>query len=83
MKIETVSRILMRVGIGISMLTIIAFFIRFGFERGIDSEWRHNEHWGELLDYIILGVTIVFLLTPEGLPLSIRCTLAYSIKRMV
>jgi P-type E1-E2 ATPase len=37
----------------------------------------------DLVNYFILGITVVVVAIPEGLPLSVTLTLAYSVKKML
>jgi P-type Ca2+ transporter type 2C len=36
----------------------------------------------ELLDFLILGITIICVAVPEGLPLAVTIAMAYASKRM-
>lgn len=36
-----------------------------------------------MLDFIIIGITVVVVAIPEGLPLSVTLSLAYSVKKML
>lgn len=36
-----------------------------------------------MLDFFIIGVTVVVVAIPEGLPLSVTLSLAYSVKKML
>jgi P-type E1-E2 ATPase len=38
---------------------------------------------GELLGYFIIGITIVVVAIPQGLPLAVTLSLAYSTKKML
>jgi len=38
---------------------------------------------GELLRYFIIGITVVVVAIPEGLPLAVTLSLAYSTKKML
>lgn len=53
--------------------------IRFAIERGIAGSWDHSKHWMEILNFIILGITVLAVAIPEGLPLSVTISLAYSV----
>ena len=53
--------------------------IRLAIERGIEGEWDHSKHWMEILNFIILGITVLAVAIPEGLPLSVTISLAYSV----
>ena len=37
----------------------------------------------KLLDYLIIGITVVVVAIPEGLPLSVTLSLAFSVKKML
>jgi len=36
-----------------------------------------------MLDYLIIGITVVVVAIPEGLPLSVTLSLAFSVKKML
>lgn len=42
-----------------------------------------KEYCQEWLSYLIIGVAIVVVAVPEGLPLAVMISLAYSVKRML
>lgn len=56
--------------------------LRFTIERAEEDRWDHSEHWGELLGFIIICITVVVVAIPEGLPLAVTLSLAYSVKKM-
>lgn len=37
----------------------------------------------ELLNYFILGIAVVVVAIPEGLPLAVTLSLAFSVKKML
>ena len=37
----------------------------------------------ELLEYFIIGVTVLVVAVPEGLPLAVTISLAYSVRKMM
>lgn len=53
--------------------------IRFAIERGLAAEWDHSKHWLEILNFIILSIVVLTVAIPEGLPLSVTISLAYSV----
>ena len=61
---------------------MIVLIIRFGIERGVNDDWE-NRHLGELLNYFIIGITVIVVAIPEGLPLAVTLSLAYSTKKML
>ena len=58
--------------------------IRFAIERGVEGKWDTGEHLSELLSsFFIIGITVVVVAIPEGLPLAVTLSLAYSVKKML
>jgi len=37
----------------------------------------------KILNYLIIGITVVVVAIPEGLPLSVTLSLAFSVKKML
>jgi Ca2+ transporting ATPase len=82
-----------------ALLTIHILFFRFFIERfiartfdlfGAEVMNDHGKYEGliaeyveEWLGYLIIGVAIVVVAVPEGLPLAVMISLAYSVKRML
>jgi Ca2+ transporting ATPase len=55
---------------------------------GYDPEWDQpanslSSYFSEWLSYLLVGVAIIVVAVPEGLPLAVMITLAYSVKRML
>lgn len=57
--------------------------IRLAIEKILKNEWNHSEDWAEILHFFIIGITVVVVAIPEGLPLSVTLSLAYSVKKML
>jgi P-type E1-E2 ATPase len=57
--------------------------IRFAVERGIENKWDNSEHLNEILNFFIIGITVVVVAIPEGLPLAVTLSLAFSVKKML
>jgi magnesium-transporting ATPase (P-type) len=55
--------------------------LRFTIERA--EEGFETKHLREILEYFILAVTVVAVAIPEGLPLSVTLSLAFSVKKML
>lgn len=79
-----------------ALLTIHILFLRFFIEKlaarsfdffgGEDPahpEGQIMKYCQEWLSYFIIGVTIVVVAVPEGLPLAVMISLAYSVKKML
>ena len=82
MKLEAIAEDIGKFGLISAIIIVIVLIIRFGIERGINKDWE-NKHLGELLNYFIIGITVVVVAIPEGLPLAVTLSLAYSTKQML
>lgn len=56
--------------------------IRWSVEEfGIQKlEWDNTKHWKQIVDFLIIGVTVLVVAVPEGLPLAVTLALAYSVR---
>ncbi|KAH7832102.1 P-type ATPase (P-ATPase) Superfamily Protein [Monocercomonoides exilis] len=65
-------------------ITLVLLGIFWGFALWKNPAiWDHGRYMKVLLDYVIVAVTIVVVAVPEGLPLAVTISLAYSIKKML
>jgi len=72
-------------GMAVSLITVIILSIRFSIEEfyGPDgSEWDIY-FINYYVKYVIVGVTVLVVAVPEGLPLAVTLSLAYSVKKMM
>jgi len=80
------SRMAMQIAYGgtfVAIITVLALFIRyFVVHYGIDHESYSSGLWSELLSFVIVGITVLVVAVPEGLPLAVTISLAYSVKKM-
>ena len=59
-----------------SISTIIALFVRFFL-----TEENKREHlFQRIIEYIIIGITVLVVAIPEGLPLAVTLSLAFAVK---
>eukprot|EP01126_Amoeba_proteus_P006107 TRINITY_DN12117_c0_g1_i3.p1 TRINITY_DN12117_c0_g1~~TRINITY_DN12117_c0_g1_i3.p1 ORF type:complete len:1028 (-),score=226.41 TRINITY_DN12117_c0_g1_i3:124-3207(-) len=71
-------------GIVAASLTLIALLAKWTLYRFVVTDLGWD--WGELhtlVDFIIMAITIVAVAVPEGLPLSVTISLAYSMQQMM
>lgn len=68
-------------GLGAAILTFLALAIS-GFARGTVPMTLDLATAGELLQFLIIAVTIIVVAVPEGLPLAVTISLAYSVQKM-
>ncbi len=69
-------------GLYSAIIIVFVMFLRFAIERGIDEHWDHSKHWKEMIHFLIIGITVVVVAIPEGLPLAVTLSLAYSVMKM-
>lgn len=49
----------------------------------IPKGWNTNVHFYEILKCLMLSVSIIVVAVPEGLPLAVTLSLAFSVKQML
>ena len=71
-------------GVIAAVITTIVILIRFSVETyAIRKESWDNKHLINFLRAFIVGLTILVVAIPEGLPLAVTISLAYSVKKML
>jgi magnesium-transporting ATPase (P-type) len=97
MKLEQIGEDLGMLGMYAAILTLHILLLRFFIERfakrsmnlyGWDPVWTPDKHslkqyFIEWLRYLLVAVAIIVVAVPEGLPLAVMITLAYSVRRML
>ena len=63
-----------------TVLIFIVLIIRFFIDGAYKANSREFLKW---VDYFILAVSVIAVAIPEGLPLAVTITLAYSMKQMI
>ncbi|KAL1493475.1 hypothetical protein ABEB36_011520 [Hypothenemus hampei] len=71
-------------GSTIAVLTVVILVIQFCIKTFIMEKqpWR-NAYANQLVRHLIIGVTVLVVAVPEGLPLAVTLSLAYSVKKMM
>ncbi|XP_043069417.1 plasma membrane calcium-transporting ATPase 2 isoform X4 [Drosophila bipectinata] len=71
-------------GSTIAVLTVIILIIQFCVKTFVidDKPWK-NTYANNLVKHLIIGVTVLVVAVPEGLPLAVTLSLAYSVKKMM
>ena len=99
MKLERIATDIGKLGMYCALLTIHILLLRFFIEKFVarkmdlfgaeypDSNNSFNgqikDYFIEWISYFIIGVAIVVVAVPEGLPLAVMISLAYSVKQML
>jgi len=66
-----------------ALFALVAMFLRFGIEVAADvTEFDSGEHVMEFVGYFLIAITVLAVAIPEGLPLAVTISLAYSVQKM-
>lgn len=71
-----------KLGVGAAIIVFVALTIRLIISDLIPDGWS-MKFVQEVLKYLILAVSIIVVAIPEGLPLAVTLSLAYSVKQML
>jgi len=82
LKLTVLANDIGKLGLLCAVLAVAVMCVRLGIERGLAGEWDWGEQPIEIVDFFITGITIVIVAIPEGLPLAVTLSLAYSVKKM-
>lgn len=68
-------------GSTIAVLTVIILVVQFCINTFVIQKkpWK-NTYANNMVKYLIIGVTVLVVAVPEGLPLAVTLSLAYSVK---
>lgn len=80
---ETIADLIGKMGTSVAVLTFIAIVVKllakiFFYDRAL----MDPQNLTALLDAVIIAVTIVVVAVPEGLPLAVTISLAFSVAEM-
>jgi len=83
-KLENLAESIGKLGLGAAILTFLALVLKWSITKfAINKEpWEWSE-LGIIVNYIITAITIIVVAVPEGLPLAVTLSLAYSMMRMM
>lgn len=71
-------------GSTIAVLTVVILVVQFCIRTFvIDHKPWKNHYANEFVRHLIIGVTVLVVAVPEGLPLAVTLSLAYSVKKMM
>ncbi|XP_030040714.1 plasma membrane calcium-transporting ATPase 2 isoform X3 [Manduca sexta] len=71
-------------GSTIAVLTVLILVIQFCVQTfAIDKKPWKATYINNLVKHLIIGVTVLVVAVPEGLPLAVTLSLAYSVKKMM
>lgn len=71
-------------GTAVALIVFLAMSVRFSIETfAIDNKPWSGEFASKYLDFFIVAITVLVVAIPEGLPLAVTISLAYSVKKML
>merc|ERR1711865_553529 len=82
-RLEVVAELIGWVGLAVATASFVVLTI--SWVAGGNYHWEELQEgsWKGLLDFLIIAVTIVAVAVPEGLPLAVTISLAYSMFKMM
>ena len=82
MKLDSLAESIGKGGLAAAIVTVLALFLRIIIVRSKDSKWGEGNPAQEFVQAFIIGITVLVVAIPEGLPLAVTISLAYSVKKM-
>ena len=71
-----------KIGTAVAILTVIALTIHLLVDAFALGDGWDTDSWTKLLSAFIIGITVIVVAVPEGLPLAVTIALAFSINKM-
>lgn len=84
LKLEVIANKIGMIGVAVAVLTFIAMTTRLVFQI-IHSEnlyFVSADTFNSFVSFLIIGITVVVVAVPEGLPLAVTMSLAFSVMKM-
>ena len=68
-----------------AIVSVLVLSIRFAIEEFAvgNRSWDRTMDYSQLLHFVIIGITVLVVAIPEGLPLAVTIALAFSVKKML
>jgi magnesium-transporting ATPase (P-type) len=72
-------------GTAAAIVCILVLTVRFSIEEyGVNGRgWNSSTDFSQILHFVIIGITVLVVAIPEGLPLAVTIALAFSVKKML
>ena len=71
-------------GTAAAVLCVVILVLEFVIKTfAIEGRPWENSDFSELLHFVIIGITVLVVAVPEGLPLAVTIALAFSVKKML
>lgn len=84
MKLETIANEIGKAGVFVAIITFIAMSINLVVNTVMDENGNllSVETLSKFTNFIIIAITVIVVAVPEGLPLAVTISLAYSVMKM-
>ena len=86
-KLDDLTALIGKLGLFMALMTfgvlVLRFVINFGMKNVGYETWSHSKHWNEIVHFLITAITVLVVAIPEGLPLAVTISLAFSVKKMM
>ncbi|XP_018651795.1 putative plasma membrane calcium-transporting atpase [Schistosoma mansoni] len=84
-KLTRLASLIGQLGTVVASLTVIILVVKFSVNTFYfnKEQWDTGRHLHQFVQFIIIGVTVLVVAVPEGLPLAVTISLAYSVKKMM
>lgn len=80
MKLTAIAEDIGKFGLWSAIVIVLVMIVRFCIERG--SDWESKDAVN-IVNFFIIGITVIVVAIPEGLPLAVTLSLAFSTKQML
>jgi Ca2+-transporting ATPase len=82
-KLNKVANDISKVGAVCAAIAVVVLFIRMGLDLGLEIKtWSTNYGSSTITYNFLVGITVLIVAIPEGLPLAVTISLAYSVLKM-
>ncbi len=81
-KLETIANQIGGLGVAVSILTFVAVTVKLFIAtlRDPNIDFLTVTTANTMVNYLILSITVIVVAVPEGLPMAVTISLAYSVK---
>lgn len=82
-KLETIANDIGKLGVAVATLTFLFLFGRLVYDSlATDTAFFSNDNISAMINAFITSITVVVVAVPEGLPLAVTISLAFSVMQM-
>jgi len=83
-KLETIANTIGKAGVYVAILTFIAMSVNMAVKTVLDQNkvLLSVDSLNKLVDFVIIAITVIVVSVPEGLPLAVTISLAFSVMKM-